>query len=76
MQKWTTYTSVWQNFNCKNLREYNVLYQKNDVLLLADFFEQFRQMCLDNYGIDIAHYGIDIAHYCFAPGMAWDAALK
>ena len=39
------------------------------VLLLADFFERFRDMCLGTYGIDAAHY-------YSAPGMAWGAALK
>ena len=56
-------------FGCQSFREYNDLYLKGDVLLLADFFEKFRDMCLDSYGIDAAHY-------YSAPLMAWDAVLK
>ena len=51
------------------MRDYHDLYLKTDVLLLADFFEKFRKMCLDSYGLDAAHY-------YSAPGIAWDAALK
>ena len=41
----------------------------SDVLILADVFENFRDVCIENYNIDPAH------HYT-APGVAWDAALK
>ena len=37
--------------------------------LLADIFENFRDVCSDNYGLDPAWYYT-------APGLAWDAALK
>ena len=53
----------------KTLGEYHDLYLHADVLLLADFFEKYRKMCL-------AHYGVDPLHYFSAPGMAWDSALK
>ena len=39
------------------------------MLILADFFEKFRQMCMENYGVDAAHY-------YSTPGMALDSALK
>ena len=42
---------------------------KTDVLLLADVFESFRNICIKNYELDPAHYYT-------APGLAWDAALK
>ena len=39
------------------------------VLLLADVFENFRNVCLDKYGLDPAHY-------YSSPGLSWDALLK
>ena len=53
----------------KTLRDYHELYNKVDVLLLADVFENFRDICIENYKLDPAHYFT-------APGLAWDAALK
>ena len=41
----------------------------SDVLVLADVFENFRNVCNENYDLDPAH------HYP-SPGLAWDAALK
>ena len=60
---------VWETFNMKTLRDYHELYNKVDVLLLADVFENFRDICIENYKLDPAHYFT-------APGLAWDAALK
>ena len=60
---------VWKEFEMKTFREYQDLYNQVDVLLLADVFENFRDVCLKNYGLDPAWYYT-------APGLAWDAALK
>ena len=60
---------VWDVFEMKTLGEYHNLYNETDVLLLADVFENFRNICLE-------HYGLDPAHYLTAPGLAWDACLK
>ena len=40
-----------------------------DVLLLANVFERFRDVCMECYGQDPAHYYT-------APGLSWDAMLK
>ncbi|XP_051162388.1 uncharacterized protein LOC127282258 [Leptopilina boulardi] len=60
---------VWSAFNCKNIGDYVYLYMKTDILLLADVFENFRDQCLDAYGLDPAHYYT-------TPGLSWDAMLK
>ena len=59
---------VWEEFNMEHLQDYHNLYNETDVLLLADIFENFRNICLENYELDPAHYYT-------APGLAWDAAL-
>ena len=60
---------VWDAFEMKTLEDYHQLYNKTDVLLLADVFENFRDICLTNYDLDPAHYYT-------SPGLAWDACLK
>src|SRR6218665_3779259 len=61
--------SVWKCFGCKTLREYHNLYNISDVLLLADIFENSRDVCVKNYQLDPAWYYT-------SPGLPWDAALK
>ena len=60
---------VWKEFGLKDLGEYHDLYLKTDVILLANVFEEFRKVCLKNYGLDPAHFYT-------APGLAWKACLK
>ena len=45
------------------------MYVQSDTLLLADVFENFRNMCLEIYKLDPAKF-------LSAPGLAWQAALK
>ncbi|XP_065639613.1 uncharacterized protein LOC136072342 [Hydra vulgaris] len=62
--------TVWKDFYCKTFRDYHNLYSVSDVLLLiADVFENFRDVCMKNYKLDPAWYYT-------SPGLAWDAALK
>ena len=60
---------VWDYFNTQNLGDYHDLYLITDVLLLADVFEQYRDVC-------IKHYKLDPAHYYTAPGLFCQAMLK
>ena len=47
---------VWEAFEIKSMEGYLELYNETDVLLLADVFENFRIICLENYKLDPAHY--------------------
>ena len=47
---------VWREFGINNLGEYHDQYLRMDVILLANVFESFRKVCLDNYGLDLAHF--------------------
>ncbi|XP_071055153.1 uncharacterized protein [Onthophagus taurus] len=61
--------TVWETFMCQTLKDYSDLYLKSDVLLLADVFEKFRQVCFRTYGLDPANYYT-------APNLSWDSMLK
>ena len=60
---------VWEVFKIKNLGEYHDLYVQTDTLLLADVFENFRNMCLKIYKLDPPNF-------VSAPGLSWEACLK
>ena len=61
--------NVWRTCKMKTFKDYHMNYNTVDVLLLADIFEYFRDVCLKNYGLDPVYYFT-------APGLAWDAMLK
>ena len=60
---------VCKNFEIKNLGGYHDLYLQSNTLLLADVFENCRNMCLEIYELDPAKF-------LSAPGLAWQAAFK
>ena len=60
---------VFKSLNNKNLGDYHDLYVHSDTLLLADVFENFRNMC-------IKIYELDPANFLSAPRLAWQACLK
>ena len=61
--------NIWDKFKLKNMGDYHDLYLEKDVILLANVFESFRKICIENYGLDPAHFYT-------ALGLAWKACLK
>ena len=55
---------VFNHFNMRDLGDYRNFYLLTDVLLLANVFENFRDVCLQLYGLDPAH------NYT-SPGLSW-----
>ena len=53
-------------FGCRNLGDYHDVYLRTDVLILADVFEKFRQVCM-------RVYKLDPVHFFSAPNLSWDA---
>ena len=60
---------VLKSLNNKNLGDYHNLHVQSDTLLLADAFENFRNMC-------IKVYELDPTQFLSAPGLAWHTRLK
>ena len=50
--------NVFKGFKLENLGDYHDLYVQSDTLLLADVFENFRDMCIKEYELDPAHFFI------------------
>ena len=60
---------VWELLGIKIRGEYHDLYAQNEVLLLADVFENVRNMCLEIYELDPVYF-------LSAPGLARQACLE
>ena len=58
-----------KDFEIKKLGKCHDLYVESDTLLLADVFENFRNMCLKTYNLNPAKF-------LSTPGLAWQAAFK
>ena len=66
---WKHIQNVIEKLDIKTLREWHDLYLKIDVYGLVDVFEYYRNLSMDNYGLDPAHFlGL--------PGFTWSAGLK
>ena len=61
--------NVINKFKLNNLGDYHDLYVQSDTLLLADVFENLRDMCLKEYELDPAHF-------LSLPGLAWQPCFK
>ena len=60
---------VFEELELKNLGDYHDLYVQSHTLLRADVLENFRNECIELYGLDLVHF-------LSAPGLSWQAALK
>ena len=67
-EDYTHAQKVWEVFEINNRGEYHDLYVQSDALLLADVFENFRNKCIEIYGLD--------PYFLSAPGLAWQTCLK
>ena len=47
---------VCKDFEIASLGEYHDFYVQSDTLLLADVFENFRNMCIEIYELDTANF--------------------
>ena len=61
--------NMFRVFKLENLGNYHDLYVQSYTLLLADVFNNFRNMCLKEYELDPTHF-------LSLPGLAWQACLK
>ena len=61
--------NVWKEFEMETMRNYHDLYMITEVLILADVFENFRKICMENCKLDPAWYYT-------SPGLSWNALLK
>ena len=60
---------VSKDFEIKHLGDYHYFYVESNALLLADVFENFRNICLKRYELDPSKI-------LAAPGLAWQASAK
>ena len=68
-EEYTHVRKVCDIFKIRNLGEYHYLYAQSNTLMLADIFENFRNMCLNIYELDPVYF-------VYAPGLAKQTCLK
>ena len=47
---------IWRELSCSTIGDYHDLYLYTDTLFLSFVFENFRELCISNYGLDPVHY--------------------
>ena len=62
-EDYTHTQKVWDVFEINNIGDYHDLYVQSDTLLLADIYENFRNMCFEKYKLDPSYF-------VSAPGLA------
>ena len=62
---------LWEVFGIKNLGEYHDLYVQSDILVLADVFESFRDMCIEIYELDPCSFFV-----CTGIGISMTSMFK
>ena len=68
-EEYLTCTKIWNKFNMKNMGDYHDHYLTKDILLLADVFEKFIDICS-------RFYKLDPYHYSSSSGLRCNAMLK
>ena len=61
--------AVWRHFDIQSFKDYHDHYMKSDVLLLSDYFQNFRQTMISTHGLDCLYFPS-------LPSMALQVALK
>ena len=61
--------NVFKRFELENIGQYHDLYVQIDILLLAEVFENFRDMCIEEYELDRFHF-------LSLPGISFQACFK
>ena len=51
-EKYRIVQDVFKEFQCKNLADLTKVYVEQDTIQLADVIDNFRDVCLKNYGLD------------------------
>ena len=68
-EDYTHAQKVWDVFEINSIGDYHDLYVQSDTLLLADVYENFRNMCFEKYQLDPTYF-------VSAPGSGWQACLR
>ena len=68
-EDYTHAQKVWDVFEINNIGDYHDLYAQSGRVLIADVYENFRNMCFEKNQLDPVYF-------VSAPGLAWGACLK